>query len=98
MSETAANKGTGSNPAVYDKPRLTFWQIWNVSFGFLGVQFGFALQNANASRILSNLGADLHSLSLFGWWRLLWACWFSLLLERQVIRPGQDWAGGRRSS
>ncbi len=47
------------------KPRLTFWQIWNVSFGFLGVQFGFALQNANASRILSNLGADMHSLSLF---------------------------------
>lgn len=48
-----------------EKPRLSFWQIWNVSFGFLGVQFGFALQNANASRILSNLGADLHSLSLF---------------------------------
>ncbi len=47
------------------KPRLSFWQIWNVSFGFLGVQFGFALQNANASRILSNLGADLHTLSLF---------------------------------
>ncbi len=47
------------------KPSLSFWQIWNVSFGFLGVQFGFALQNANASRILSNLGADLHSLSLF---------------------------------
>lgn len=47
------------------KPRLSFWQIWNVSFGFLGVQFGFALQNANASRILSYLGADLHSLSLF---------------------------------
>lgn len=47
------------------KPRLNFWQIWNVSFGFLGVQFGFALQNANASRILSDLGADLHSLSLF---------------------------------
>jgi len=48
-----------------NKPRLSFWQIWNVSFGFLGVQFGFALQNANASRILSDLGADLHSLSLF---------------------------------
>jgi maltose/moltooligosaccharide transporter len=47
------------------KPPLSFWQIWNVSFGFLGVQFGFALQNANASRILSDLGADLHSLSLF---------------------------------
>lgn len=47
------------------RPRLSFWQIWNLSFGFLGVQFGFALQNANASRILSNLGADLHTLSLF---------------------------------
>lgn len=48
-----------------NKPRLSFWQIWNMSFGFLGVQFGFALQNANASRILSNLGADIHDLSLF---------------------------------
>jgi len=48
-----------------NKPKLSFWQIWNVSFGFLGVQFGFALQNANVSRILSDLGADLHSLSLF---------------------------------
>ncbi|QCZ93565.1 MFS transporter [Salinimonas iocasae] len=47
------------------QPGLNFWQIWNVSFGFLGVQFGFALQNANVSRILSDLGADLHSLSLF---------------------------------
>jgi maltose/moltooligosaccharide transporter len=47
------------------QPRLSFWQIWNVSFGFLGVQFGFALQNANVSRILTDLGADLHSLSLF---------------------------------
>jgi len=50
---------------LQQKPRLSFWQIWNVSFGFLGVQFGFALQNANASRILSDLGADLESLSLF---------------------------------
>lgn len=47
------------------KPSLTFWQIWNLSFGFLGVQFGFALQNANASRILTSLGADPHSLSFF---------------------------------
>jgi len=47
------------------QPRLSFWQLWTVSFGFLGVQFGFALQNANASRILSDLGADLHSLSFF---------------------------------
>lgn len=47
------------------QPSLPFWQVWNVSFGFLGVQFGFALQNANVSRVLSDLGADLHSLSLF---------------------------------
>ncbi|MBI9064255.1 MAG: SLC45 family MFS transporter [Marinilabiliaceae bacterium] len=46
-------------------PSLSFWQIWNLSFGFLGVQFGFALQNANASRILTSLGADPHSLSFF---------------------------------
>lgn len=48
-----------------NQPKLSFWQIWNVSFGFLGVQLGFALQNANVSRVLSDLGADLHSLSLF---------------------------------
>ncbi len=47
------------------QPALPFWQVWNLSFGFLGVQFGFALQNANVSRVLSDLGADLHSLSLF---------------------------------
>ena len=46
------------------QPKLSFWQIWTVSFGFLGVQFGFALQNANVSRIMTDLGADLHSLSL----------------------------------
>lgn len=34
-----------------DKPTLSFWQIWNMCFGFMGIQFGFALQNANASRI-----------------------------------------------
>jgi len=39
------------------KPRLGFWQIWNLSFGFLGIQFGFALQNANVSRIFETLGA-----------------------------------------
>jgi maltose/moltooligosaccharide transporter len=47
------------------KPRLSFWQIWNMSFGFLGIQFGFALQNANASRILQTFGADVHHLGFF---------------------------------
>ncbi len=41
-----------------NKPRLGFWQIWNLSFGFLGIQFGFALQNANVSRIFQTLGAE----------------------------------------
>ncbi|MBA5608248.1 MFS transporter [Duganella sp. FT3S] len=46
-----------------NKPRLTFWQLWNMSFGFLGIQFGFALQNANISRIFSTLGADPENLA-----------------------------------
>jgi maltose/moltooligosaccharide transporter len=41
------------------KPQLSFWQIWNMCFGFLGIQFGFALQNANASRIFETLGASI---------------------------------------
>ena len=41
------------------KPQLSFWQIWNMCFGFLGIQFGFALQNANVSRIFQTLGAEM---------------------------------------
>ncbi len=48
-----------------EKRRLGFLEIWNLSFGYLGVQMGFALQNANASRILSSFGADVHELSWF---------------------------------
>ncbi len=44
-----------------DKPQLSFWQIWNMCFGFLGIQFGFALQNANASRIFETLGASMEA-------------------------------------
>lgn len=47
------------------KRRLSFWEIWNMSFGFLGIQMGFALQNANASRILQIFGADVDELSWF---------------------------------
>ena len=47
------------------KPALSFWQIWNMSFGFMGIQMGFALQNANASRILGIFGADVHHLGWF---------------------------------
>ena len=48
-----------------EKKKLSFFQIWNMSFGFLGIQMGFALQNANASRILQIFGADVHELSWF---------------------------------
>src|SRR5699024_7814173 len=48
-----------------EKRKLGFWEIWNLSFGFLGIQMGFALQNANASRILQIFGADIQSLSWF---------------------------------
>jgi maltose/moltooligosaccharide transporter len=48
-----------------EKRKLSFWQIWNMSFGFLGIQMGFALQNASASRILQIFGADVHELSWF---------------------------------
>jgi maltose/moltooligosaccharide transporter len=68
------------------KPHLSYWQIWNLSFGFLGVQFGFALQNANVSRILSSLGADLHNLSFF---------WLAAPLMGLIIQPIVGWASDR---
>lgn len=46
------------------RKRLTFWQIFNMSFGFMGIQFGFALQNANVSRIFQTLGAEIDSISI----------------------------------
>jgi maltose/moltooligosaccharide transporter len=46
------------------KPRLSFWEIWTMSFGFLGIQFGFALQNANVSRIFETLGARVENIPI----------------------------------
>ena len=60
------------------KPRLSFLQIWNMSFGFLGIQFGFALQNSNASRILQTFGADVESLALF---------WLAAPITGMIIQP-----------
>ena len=60
------------------KKALSFWQIWNMSFGFLGIQFGFALQNANASRILQTFGADVHHLSWF---------WLVAPITGMIIQP-----------
>ena len=46
------------------RPRLNFWQLWNMSFGFFGIQFGFALQNGNVSRIFQTLGAELDKIAI----------------------------------
>ena len=48
-----------------EKRNLSFWQMWNLSFGFFGVQIAYALQSANISRIFATLGADPHTLSFF---------------------------------
>jgi len=67
-----------SKPAIAEKPKLSFWQIWNMSFGFLGIQFGFALQNGNASRILQKFGADVEHLSWF---------WLAAPITGMIIQP-----------
>ena len=46
------------NYTIMKKQLLGFWDIWNMSFGFLGIQFGFALQGGFMSRIFQTLGAD----------------------------------------
>jgi maltose/moltooligosaccharide transporter len=62
------------------KPLLSFWHIWNMCFGFMGLQFGFALQNANVSRIFQTLGAGLEQMPL------LWiAAPFSGLIVQPIV-------------
>lgn len=77
-----------------NKPRLSFWQIWNMSFGFFGIQFGFALQNANVSRIFETLGADLKAIPIL---------WIAAPLTGLIVQPivgyfsDRTWCGlGRR--
>ncbi len=60
------------------KPRLSFWQIWNMSFGFLGIQFGFALQNANVSRIFETLGAKIEDIPIL---------WIAAPVTGLIIQP-----------
>jgi maltose/moltooligosaccharide transporter len=56
--------GAPAATAVRPKPLLAFGEIWNMSFGFLGIQFGFALQNANVSRIFETLGAKVEDIPI----------------------------------
>jgi maltose/moltooligosaccharide transporter len=60
------------------KPKLSFWQIWNMSFGFLGIQFGFALQNANVSRIFETLGASIDNIPIL---------WIAAPVTGLIVQP-----------
>ncbi len=60
------------------KPQLRFWQIWSMCFGFLGLQFGFALQNANVSRIFQTLGAGMEEVPLL---------WIAAPFTGLVVQP-----------
>lgn len=60
------------------KPELSFWQIWNMCFGFLGIQFGFALQNANVSRIFQTLGAEVDQIPVL---------WIAAPLTGLIVQP-----------
>src|SRR3954464_7291509 len=60
------------------KPRLSFWQIWNMSFGFFGIQFAFGLQQANMSGIFTTLGAKQDGLPLL---------WLAAPLTGLIVQP-----------
>jgi len=60
------------------KPQVSFWQIWNMCFGFLGIQFGFALQNANVSRIFQTLGAQVDAIPIL---------WIAAPLTGLIVQP-----------
>ncbi len=67
-----------SQKQASSKPQLSKLQIFNMSMGFFGIQFGFALQNGNASRILQTFGADVEHLSLF---------WLAAPLTGMIVQP-----------
>jgi len=60
------------------QPELSFWQIWNMCFGFLGIQFGFALQNSNVSRIFQSLGASIDDLPIL---------WLAAPVTGLIVQP-----------
>jgi len=60
------------------KPYLNFWQLWNMSFGYLGIQFGFALQNANVSRIFETLGAKVEDIPIL---------WIAAPVSGLIVQP-----------
>jgi maltose/moltooligosaccharide transporter len=76
MASTGINSAGSGGTIV--KPRLSLLQIFTMSFGFLGIQFGFALQNGNTSRILRSFGADVEQLPMF---------WIVAPLVGMIVQP-----------
>jgi maltose/moltooligosaccharide transporter len=85
----------GEDRMTMEKPRQGFWGLWNISFGFFGIQIGFALQNANMSRVFQSLGSNLDDLP---------ALWIAAPLTGLLVQPiighmsDKTWLGklGRR--
>ena len=67
-----------NRPEVIEKPRQSIGALWNISFGFLGIQVGFALQTANMSRIFQSLGSSLDDLP---------ALWIAAPLTGLLVQP-----------
>jgi maltose/moltooligosaccharide transporter len=81
--------------AMKVKPQVSFWQIWNMCFGFLGIQFAFGLQNSNVSRIFQTLGAEMSDVAIL---------WIAAPLTGLIVQPivgyysdrTWNWLGRRR--
>jgi maltose/moltooligosaccharide transporter len=87
--------GAAGTPAASARPSLSFWQIWNMCFGFLGIQFAFGLQNSNVSRIFQTLGAVVEDVAIL---------WVAAPLTGLIVQPivgyysdrTWNWLGRRR--
>ena len=81
-----ATHAAAPSVAARAKPRLSFWEIWNMSFGFLGIQIGFALQNANVSRIFETLGAKVEDIPIL---------WIAAPVTGLLVQPLVGYASDR---
>ena len=78
MSTSQTEPAASKTVTYFRKPERSFWQIWNMSFGFLGIQFGWGLQMANMSAIYGYLGANPDSLAIL---------WLAAPVTGVIIQP-----------
>jgi maltose/moltooligosaccharide transporter len=94
-ASAASMPGAATINGSATRPALTFWQIWNMCFGFLGIQFAFALQNGNVSSIFQTLGAEIDDIAIL---------WIAAPLTGLIVQPlvgyysdrTWNWLGRRR--